>query len=63
MARALYQNKNILVLDEATNSLDHETENYFLDELNKLYPDLTIIFITHKKNLLDRFTKVINLDE
>ncbi len=63
LARALYQNKNILVLDEATNSLDHETENYFLDELNKLYPDLTIIFITHKKNLLDRFTKVINLDE
>ena len=63
LARALYQNKNILVLDEATNSLDQETENYFLDELNKLYPDLTIIFITHKKNLLDRFTKVINLDE
>ena len=63
MARALYQNKNILVLDEATNSLDQETENYFLDELNKLYPDLTIIFITHKKNLLDRFNKVINLDE
>ena len=63
MARALYQNKNILVLDEATNSLDQETENYFLDELNKLYPDLTIIFITHKKNLLDRITKVINLDE
>ena len=63
LARALYQNKNILVLDEATNSLDQETENYFLDELTKLYPDLTIIFITHKKNLLDRFTKVINLDE
>ena len=63
MARALYQDKNILVLDEATSSLDQSTEDLFLKELDVLYPGLTVIFITHKKNLLNRFNKIVNLDE
>ena len=63
LARALYQDKNILVLDEATSSLDQSTEDLFLKELDILYPGLTVIFITHKKNLLNRFNKIVNLDE
>lgn len=63
LARAFYKEKNILVLDEATSSLDENTENKILNNLNDLYPTLTIIFITHKKNLIKNFDKIINLDE
>lgn len=63
LARAFYKEKNILVLDEATSSLDENTENKIIKNLNDLYPNLTVLFITHKKNLLKNFNKTINLDE
>ena len=63
LARAFYKEKNILVLDEATSSLDENTENKIIKNLNDLYPNLTLLFITHKKNLLKNFNKTINLDE
>ena len=52
LARAFYKEKNILVLDEATSSLDENTENKIIKNLNDLYPNLTVLFITHKKNLI-----------
>ena len=63
LARAFYQEKNILVLDEATSSLDYETEKKIIYSLKELYSELTVLFITHKKNLLGNFNKIINLDE
>jgi len=61
IARALYKNKNILILDEATNALDSETEDSILDSIlnNK---DLTVIVISHKKNLQRKFDEIIDLD-
>lgn len=63
LARAFYKNKNILVLDEATSSLDEETEKKIINNLEYMYPNLTVLFITHKKNLLQNFNKIINLNE
>jgi len=61
IARALYKNPKILILDEATNSLDNDTEKLVLDNLTNLADDLTILMITHQNNNLNKFNKVINI--
>ena len=58
IARGIYADRNILILDESTSSLDGYTEKKVIDNLFKLYKKRTIIFITHKTNLLKRFDKI-----
>ena len=59
IARALYRNPSLLVLDEATNSLDEKTENKILDHLFTQFEKKIIIFCTHKKKLLKYCNKII----
>ena len=61
IARALYKKPKILVLDEATNALDIKTENLILETLEKLKKEITIIFISHKKNSLKICDKIIEI--
>jgi ABC-type bacteriocin/lantibiotic exporter with double-glycine peptidase domain len=51
IARALYKDPSILVLDEATNSLDENSENTIIKNIIKSNKDRTIIIVTHKKKL------------
>lgn len=51
IARALYNQPEILVLDEATSSLDEKNEFEIFEELNSLKKKLTIVFATHRKTL------------
>jgi len=51
LARAFYQNKKIIILDEATASLDGITENFIIDQLKNLSKDKTIIMVTHNVKL------------
>lgn len=51
IARALYFDRDVLILDEATNSLDYLTEEKIIRNICKL-KNKTIIFVTHKKSLL-----------
>ena len=53
IARALYFDSDLLILDEATNSLDIKTENEILEMIYENFlGKKTIVFITHKiKNL------------
>ena len=48
IARALYKNSEILVLDESTSSLDINTEKKLVEVFDKLLPEKTLIIITHK---------------
>jgi ABC-type multidrug transport system fused ATPase/permease subunit len=50
IARALYRNPQVLILDEATSSLDNETEKVVMDAVNNLNKDITIILIAHRIN-------------
>ena len=52
IARALYHNPDILILDEATSSLDQQTENDILSSIKKIKLKKTVIFISHKKTSL-----------
>ena len=51
IARALYNQPEIIVLDEATSSLDEKNEYEIFEELNSLKKDITIIFASHRKTL------------
>ena len=57
IARALYNDKQILVLDEATNAIDVKTEKKIFYNLLKFHSDKTILVISHKKIMANFFTK------
>ena len=63
IARALYHNPQILFFDEATSSLDESTEKEILRTIVDISKDKTVFFITHKKENLKYFDKVINLTD
>ena len=52
IARALYKNPKILILDEATSSLDIQTQEKILKYLHSKLDKMTIIFITHRLEAL-----------
>jgi len=62
LARALYFDSDLLILDEATNSLDVKTENEILEMIYKNFlGKKIIIFITHKINNLKKTDYIIEL--
>ena len=62
IARALYRNPSILLLDEATNSLDKHTEDQILDVIGNLKKQKTVILISHDKNSLRFCDRIISLN-
>ena len=48
IARALYKDAGVLVLDEATSSLDNQTEKAVMACLDNLHRDMTILIIAHR---------------
>ena len=48
IARALYKDPEILILDEATSSLDNKTESAIMGSINSLKKKLTIIIVSHR---------------
>ena len=61
IARALFRDPGILILDEATNALDNKTENQILDYLFKKMEKKIIVLCTHKKDLLKYCNKVFEV--
>jgi ABC-type bacteriocin/lantibiotic exporter with double-glycine peptidase domain len=58
LARALYGNPDIIIMDEATNSLDFEVENEIMNDLFKECSDKTIIIVSHRLNTVERCDKI-----
>jgi len=63
IARALYRDANVIILDEPTNALDFETEKLVMDSLTKIKKDITLIMISHGNTSLEYFDKIIDLDK
>ena len=61
IARALYFNPKILILDESFNAIDVKTAKKIFENILKNYPKLTIILITHSKILANLSQKIYTL--
>jgi ATP-binding cassette subfamily B protein len=62
LARSLYKNSEIIIFDEATNSLDPETERLIMEELYCLDENLTIIIVAHRINTLSKCDVIFELN-
>jgi ABC-type bacteriocin/lantibiotic exporter with double-glycine peptidase domain len=58
IARALYSSPKMLILDEATNGIDYDSEILILELLKKIKKNMIIIFVSHKRNVL-KFCDVV----
>ena len=61
IARALLSNGSIFIFDEATSSLDPQTEEIVLKRIIEHYPNRTLIFITHRPLVLKYATQTLSL--
>ena len=63
IARALYNQFDILILDEATNALDKDSESFIFKNIAKYYPDITLIYISHNAYKFNPSDNVINISK
>ena len=63
IARALYRNPEILILDEATNSLDQATEKKIMESIQFLKRKKTLIIVTHRLSMVKNCDKIFFIDK
>ena len=62
-ARAVIKNNKIVILDEATSSLDYETEKTIKINMEKYFKNCTLIMITHHVSMVKDFKNIIVIDK
>ena len=62
IARALYHNPRILILDEATSSLDTINERKIMEEIYNTTENITLIIVTHRHKSVSNCDKIYLLD-
>ena len=62
IARALYHRPSVLVLDEATSSLDTETEHGVMQAVQALQGDKTVVIVAHRLSTVEYCDRLYRLD-
>jgi ABC-type multidrug transport system fused ATPase/permease subunit len=63
IARAVYKNSDILIMDEATSHLDSKTESMIQKNMKSLLQDKTVLTIAHRLSTLREMDRIIFIDE
>lgn len=61
IARALYRDSSILIFDEATSSLDNNTEEEIISSIKKLKRSRTIIVIAHRLSTIEHCDRIVEI--
>ena len=62
LARALYKDFELLVMDEATAALDMETEKAVIDSIRQIKEDKTLIMVTHHMSLANECDVIYRIE-
>ena len=63
LARTFYHGKKFIIMDEATSSLDINAENYIAKEIESIKGKVTIIIISHSKNIMKHCDKIYEVKD
>ena len=63
IARALYNDPEILVFDEATSALDNETEAAVMDAINSFHGKKTMVIIAHRLNTIAKCDMIYKVED
>jgi len=63
IARAILRNPDILILDDAFSALDTYTEEQILSNLDKFFPDRTVLLVSHRVSTLQNSDFIVVLED
>ena len=63
IARALYRNPQVLILDEATSAMDVQTQECVMDVVAEVMKGRAVLMITHRAETLDYCNKILTLPD
>ena len=63
VARAILRKSKVIILDEATSSVDQRTEDIISSAVDNMFKDSTVITIAHRINTVKKCDRIVVMDE